>query len=145
VREKPDTAALPTARPGLGNRTCGFRFSARDALVLAAGALLTLWLWRIPGGAGFFPLFTVLHFFLFCNIFRIRRQMELMWTGWFVLMAFVGSITTGSFWIAYTAALPVTADVIAVGLTRPWYHGVWARQINARHIDRYLAGENFKL
>jgi len=60
-------------------RTWGFRFSVFDAIILGVTAVGTPWLVRKIGAVGWIPAFVVLHFFLFCNVFRIRRVPELVW------------------------------------------------------------------
>ena len=78
------------------------------------------------------------HFFLFCNVFRVRRSLELIWAaiflitvgyrfaqgemGWFPVMIIQG---------------PVTLVVIGIEMMSPSYHGIAARKIN-RHLDDYL-------
>jgi len=62
-------------------RTAGFRFFWSDGVFIAALCALAWFardafgplLWIIPFAAG--------HFFLFCNVFRVRRSYELVWTG----------------------------------------------------------------
>ena len=62
----------------------GFRFSPMDGAVLVLGAVGSFVAWRyspelsILGGAA------VLHFFLFCNVFRVARIPELVWSGIYV-------------------------------------------------------------
>ena len=59
--------------------THGVRFAPLDAVVLLVGALLTWALWRAVGHFALLVPVTVLHFFLFCNVFRVRRGAELLW------------------------------------------------------------------
>lgn len=107
----------------------GIRLSATDAVVLLAGALLTFWLhrrafplwWTVPMVLG--------HFFLFCNVFLVRRKLELVWAGVFFLNAtlhfFLGK------WDAWPACgwqVPVSIFVIVRELLSPSYHGVGSRR-----------------
>jgi hypothetical protein len=107
----------------------GFRFSVVDGLFLAlcAGATVLLrerlgpFVWIIAAAAG--------HFFLFCNVFRVRRSYELLWAA--VFLANVAAWTwSGRFsWTAVLAVqLPVTALVVALEIRSPRYHGVFSRR-----------------
>lgn len=44
-------------------------------------------------------------------------------------------------WVSMVAQAPVTVTVLIIEVQKPTYHGVFSRQINAKHIDRYLRGE----
>lgn len=120
-------------------RRAGFRFSLPDALVLIAGACLSWWLakmefplwWIVPAAVG--------HFFLFCNVFLVWRRLELLWAAAFVLNVAVhfalekDTATPVLLWQA-----PATILVIVFQMRSPWYHGIFARQINPRLTD-YLS------
>ncbi|MDB6139929.1 MAG: hypothetical protein JWO94_3001 [Verrucomicrobiaceae bacterium] len=119
----------------------GFRFFATDALVLAAGTAGSWALWRQE-----FPLWWMVpcvvgHFFLFCNVFRVRRSYELVWAaaflvnmGWWLSQGSLG-------WNpALLAQFPVTLIVLLAELRSPRYHGIFARRINPK-LDAYLASK----
>ena len=121
-------------------RTHGFRFSATDGvflLFLAAGA----WWFRESLGpvVGAF-LFVPLHFFLFCNVFRIRRSYELIWSA-----AFLGTVGSGILagrldWVLVgVLVLPLTVLLIVLEMRSPRYHGVASERINP-DLDHWLAG-----
>ncbi|HEX7901733.1 MAG TPA: hypothetical protein VF950_28495 [Planctomycetota bacterium] len=106
----------------------GFRFSVVDGifLLLCAGAIVLLrermgtFVWIIAAAAG--------HFFLFCNVFRVRRSYELAWTA--VFLANVAAWTfSGRFsWTGILAVqLPVTLAAIALEIRSPRYHGIFSR------------------
>jgi hypothetical protein len=122
------------------SRTWGFRLSVVDAIVLVAAIPATWLLWpKIGTLAGVIPL-VVVHFFLFCNVFRIHRTKELVWAGICVVNVFTWAAFTECWWPGILAVqLPVTAAVIIKEIRGPWYHGVWARRLNPR-LDGYLAG-----
>ena len=73
-------------RPG------NIRVSATDVMVLASAALFTAALWKrgLPGW--WVPATVVGHFFLFCNVFRVPRRLELTWA--------VGFIGITAYWIS---------------------------------------------
>ncbi len=121
----------------------GFRISIRDKIVLVVGivcaGLLSV---RLPVGA-FVIGFVVLHFFLFCNVFRIRRAPELIWAATFVLL----SSSTIRFqvpgWtITIAASVSLSIFLICHSMTRRDYHGIGWQRLNpglrdwwAKHID----------
>jgi hypothetical protein len=73
------------------------------------------------------------HFFLFCNVFRLRRSYELIWAGTFLANIIVwkwGGIY--SWWTALALQIPVTILVIVAEVRNPSYHGVWSRAARAR-------------
>jgi hypothetical protein len=120
-------------------RTWGLRFSKLDGVVLVLATVITVATWSTTVGWSALVLFVVLHFFLFCNVFRIRRTPELVWAAIF--------ITNCIFWVLvdrpnamFIAAsqLPATLAVICNELLSPYYHGIFARRINPR-LDDYLA------
>lgn len=103
----------------------GFRFSAVDAAFIAVCAVgawllrhhLGPFVWLIPVAVG--------HFFLFCNVVRMRRSYELIWAGIF-LANMVGWMGSGSFsWAGVLAIqLPLTALLVALEVRSPRYHGI---------------------
>lgn len=122
-------------------RTCGFRFSAVDGVVLVLGALLGVAGWHYLGQVGLLAPFVVGHFFLFCNVFRVRRKLELVWSALFLLnvAAWIYADSSDVWWFG-GAQMLVTVAVIACEMTSAQYHGIFARRIN-RRIDDYLAGK----
>ncbi len=116
----------------------GFRFSTADAVVLVCGTALAallrlrefpLW-WLVPMVVG--------HFFLFCNVFRVRRTYELTWAFLFLLNV--------GFWMSRArldwpptllTQLPFSLAVIGAEMLSWRYHGVAAQRINSR-LSEYL-------
>ncbi len=125
-----------------GGRTCGFRFSVTDGVFLALLALAG-WALRGPLGptVGVFVVVPV-HFLLFCDVFRVRRSYELLWTAVF-LAAVVVSISSEDidWWIVMGIIAPLTLVLLIAEMRSPRYHGILCRRINAKHIDAWLAGE----
>ncbi len=91
-------------------RKCGFRFSAADAAVIVVAAAATVVLWGPIGElALLFPV-VVVHFFLFCNVFRIRRSYELVWADVFVANLIAWQAAGAFGWASVLAVQgPVTA------------------------------------
>jgi hypothetical protein len=110
----------------------GFRCSCPDLVILlggaaAAGAALV---WLEPW-AGFVISFVIGHFFLFCNVFRIARMLELAWAALFVVLA-AGTVSVGFPGWPITVGLSLAATVVVVILEmrKPSYHGIFWQQIN---------------
>lgn len=134
------TSDSASARPALAHpRDAGFRLSVIDGIVLAAGGIATVLLHDAIGPmVGLFPM-AIGHFFLFCNVFRVRRRYELAWTAVF-LVNFTAWTWTAFSWPGVLAIqLPVTAIVIALEIRSPRYHGVFASRWNPR-LPEYLDG-----
>lgn len=114
----------------------GFRCSALDVVVLIAGGVGTAAMIPIDGRIAFIIGFTVGHFFLFCNVFRISRVSELAWAAVFVGLCSASFQWGQPPWMA-TAGLSfaVTCLVIMLELPKPSYHGIGWRKINPRLPD----------
>lgn len=114
--------------PDAGALRHGLRFSRTDAAVLAAGAVLTWVLWRHLGQFALLVPVTLGHFLLFCNVFRVRRGVELLWAGVFVAnfaaWALLGEFT---WWGILGVQTPVTVAILVIEVRHPGYHGVLSR------------------
>lgn len=109
----------------------GFRLSLRDAIVLVAGAGAAYGLAAIEPWWGAMAAFVVAHFFLFCNVVRMARPLELAWAGAFLALATGTLAFEAPGWPATTlASLAVTLVVVLMQLRRPSYHGVAWQRIN---------------
>src|SRR6476619_4959849 len=82
--------------PNVTNRLFapGFRLSRVDVAVLFAGAVAAVSLATTDVWAGVAVGFVVGHFFLFCNVLRMSRPLELTWAGVFMGLA-VGAMVWG--------------------------------------------------
>ena len=109
----------------------GFRLSEIDVGVLMLGILASVLLARFDESLAVALLFTLAHFFLFCNVLRMSRPLELVWAALFVLLA-ASTILIGFPPWNYTlsAMLAVTAIFAVVQVLRSSYHGVFWRQLN---------------
>ena len=77
--------------------------------------------------------FVVAHFFMFCNIFRVARPLELAWSGVFIALTFCTIMFEKPSWrITIIASLLATVFVVAVEMRKPSYHGVLWRRINPK-------------
>ena len=111
----------------------GFRFSLRDAAVLVLSALFTWWLRQPLGQLAVLPAMVVLHFFLFCNVFRVRTRYELIWALTFILNAGAWQLLWGLRpWALLASQGVITALVIAAELRSPDYHGILHGRLGRR-------------
>ena len=65
----------------------GFRLSEMDVGIIMLGVCVSVLLARLDERLGMMVLFVLAHFFLFCNVLRMSRPLELIWAGLFVLLA----------------------------------------------------------
>jgi hypothetical protein len=137
-RKVTDEHVAPNTR---GRRTCGMRFSVIDASAIALCGALVLLLWRLSPVLALAPAIVLVHFFLFCNVFRVRRQPELIWSAAFIINA-AGWAFAGRFsWVSVMLVqVPLTIVLLIFEVRHPRYHGICSRRLNARHIDDYLTG-----
>lgn len=116
----------------------GFRFSPGDASILAAAALLSWWLWSVEMPLWWIVPAVTVHFFLFCNVFRVRRSLELIWAGCFVINCLCCLMRLDTGWSGpMLVQAPVTLAVIAAEMMSPRYHGIFAARLN-RRLNEYL-------
>jgi hypothetical protein len=109
----------------------GFRLSALDIGVLLIGAASAILLAFVLPWLSFVVAFVIGHFFLFCNIIRMARPLELIWAGVFVLLAGATAAVEIPGWgITAGASLAMTAILVAMQMRKPSYHGVGWQWIN---------------
>jgi hypothetical protein len=118
----------------------GFRFFPSDAVVLAVLLAWSGWWWRTFPDLAWLPLAVGGHFFVFCNVIRLHRRMELLWAGIFVI--------NGAAWLVWAevrpgavlvSQLPFTVAFLVREIRLPRYHGVFADRWNPRlgdHLHR---------
>lgn len=98
--------------------------------------MASILLWSVLGTfALLFPI-VLAHFFLFCNVFRVRRNLELIWAGVFVVN-FAAWAITGSFswWPVLLVQTPVTIACIVIEMRSPNYHGIGYARIARRNAS----------
>lgn len=129
-----DAAAIVCVRPAgepthVRNSKPGFRCNLADVAMLAASLGLSLWM----AGAGFgepswLPAYVTATFFLFCNVFRIGRPMEVAWSA-VAVAAFLHALAADlPFWrTALPVTLPATAAAVAWAAAAGRYRGVFAK------------------
>lgn len=109
----------------------GFRLSVIDVFVLVLGSVATIVLSMSVWWWGFVPAFVLGHFFLFCNVVRMARLLELVWAGVFVVLAGATvAFDTPGWLVTALVSLVVTVVVVVVEIRKPSYHGVGWGWIN---------------
>ena len=111
----------------------GFRLSAVDVGVLAIGGIAAATSASIAPSWCLAIGLPVAHFFLFCNVFRISRRLELLWAGIFLILS-ASTLTWGvPGWLpTVIVSVCVTVAVVVAEMRKPSYHGVWWQRINPR-------------
>jgi hypothetical protein len=126
--------------PRFRTRTWGFRFSATDAAVILVLAVSACALARLGNELWLLLVIVAGHFFLFCNVFRVRRKFELVWAASFIfntgLWLWFDEVT----WLRiFLCQLPLTLVVVGAEIKSAHYHGVFASRLN-RKLNGYLEG-----
>lgn len=111
----------------------GFRLSLMDVVVLVAGGATAAYFALIDTWTGIAIAFAVLHFFLFCNVLRMSRLLELMWAGAFTGLTVASTVFGLLSWPAvFGISSIVTIVVMAVEMRKPSYHGAGWQKLNPR-------------
>lgn len=108
----------------------GFRLSVVDVVVLASGAVGAVLAWNDHGELAVLGAVAVLHFFLFCNVFRVARRPELFWATVFVASVAAHQFADLPWWGVATIVAGTTVVVLANELRKPSYHGILWQRIN---------------
>lgn len=114
----------------------GFRISMRDILAIVLGAVATASMAPVDRWLSLSIAFVTLHFFLFCNVFRIPRLPELIWAAVFLSLAASAIFFSAITWpLVYLLSAAVTLVLVPWEMRRPSYHGVGWRLFNPRLPD----------
>jgi|SRR5215469_8062836 len=130
---------IPENRPPIHKpRTWGFRFSSIDVLVIGLFLCATAILWHLNSPLWWMLLITAAHFFLFCNVFRIVRRLELIWATTFILNIGAWAWLNHLNWLfVLVCQLPLTLILLIAGIRSPGYHGIFANRLNPK-LNEYL-------
>jgi hypothetical protein len=109
----------------------GFRLSLLDASILIVGVGAAVALAMVVWWWGFAVVFVLGHFFLFCNVVRMARPLELAWAGVFLALA-AGTVALDAPGWPVTASVSLVATVVlvVVEMRKPSYHGLGWQWIN---------------
>jgi hypothetical protein len=109
----------------------GFRWSLFDGIVLILGAGLAMGLTRIDWALSVMVAFVVGHFFVFCNVLRMVRRLELIWAGQFLLLSSSTLLIETPTWAQTFLLASLSTVVLSVFQARqPSYHGVLWQRLN---------------
>ena len=109
----------------------GFRVSAIDVIVLVVGGGASAYAIVFDRWFAVAIAFVVLHFFLFCNVLRMSRPLELVWAGIFVALAAATITLSLPPWPLVFAVCSIVTLIVAFTETRrPSYHGVGWQKLN---------------
>lgn len=108
----------------------GFRLSIYDVMILIGGSIAAIAVATVDRWIGLAIIFVVLHFFLFCNIIRMSRPLELAWAVVFSLIALCAGRNLISWPVAFGISMGVTLICLMAETRRPSYHGVGWRKVN---------------
>ncbi|HWH72448.1 MAG TPA: hypothetical protein VNT26_24010 [Candidatus Sulfotelmatobacter sp.] len=136
----PITDSAPHPSPVASRRTWGFRFSLTDAVALVAFGAVAAGLYRLESSFSWLVVIAAGHFFLFCNVFRLVRRRELIWTALYLLNVGFWLLLGRLDWFSVLACqLPVSVGVISWEMKATRYHGVGADRLNPA-LNDYLEG-----
>jgi hypothetical protein len=114
-----------------------------DVGFLMLGVCAAVLLARLDERLGFALLFVLAHFFLFCNVLRMSRPLELIWAALFVLLAGSTFYFELPLWNCTVAVMLVVTPILAfVQILQPSYHGVFWRKINPNLEQWWAARED---
>lgn len=109
----------------------GFRLSAFDIGVLIAGAIGSVLVALQLSVLGAAIAFVIGHFFLFCNVIRMARPLELVWAAMFAVISGATALAGFPGWPAtFVMSAIATLILVAIQLQMPSYHGVLWQHFN---------------
>lgn len=109
----------------------GFRFAPSDGVVLVAGAVGVAMAWRVEPWFGVAVAVPVVMFFVFCNVVRMARRLELVWAAAYVAACLARQALGWPNWPWLVAgSVALGSGLVAMQLRRPDYHGVGWRRCN---------------
>jgi hypothetical protein len=102
-----------------------------DGIILFVGCICAADIGAVAPWFGIAIAFVIVHFFVFCNVFRMGRRPELAWAVVFVALAALNTLTNSSKWpVVLTASFAFTVILIGLEIHKPSYHGVLWRRFN---------------
>lgn len=117
----------------------GFRISKFDGIIIFAGIIGALALWTLAWWSGFLIAFVIAHFFLFCNVFRVARLLELAWSGIFIVLMYYTVAVDVLLWpVSIGCSVLATLAVITIEIRKPSYHGILWRRINPGLLEWWV-------
>ncbi len=111
------------------HKTHGFRLSLVDVLFIVLGTIASYVAWdRISIFTYYIP-FVIFHFFLFCNVFRVRRNYELIWAGIFLINNACWILGENlNIYTVFATQIPVSILFIVLEIRSDRYHGIFSKK-----------------
>ncbi len=109
----------------------GLRLSVIDSLILTGSCAGVIGLIPVAAEIAFVIGYTVGHFFLFCNVFRVSRIPELIWASLFIFLTGLTLMTEkpGWAWVVFLT-LVMTIIIIFLEMKKKSYHGIFWKSVN---------------
>jgi hypothetical protein len=118
----------------------GFRLSKIDILAIIGGVVVAAASFPYSSVITFLVLFVVGHFFLFCNIIRMSRPSELIWSGIFLALSSASLLKGFPSWsVTVLISTLLTAILVVIETRKSSYHGVAWQKINPGLPDWFSA------
>jgi hypothetical protein len=109
-------------------KTRGFRFSIVDGLAISLCVASTAALLPEIGRDSWLFAVVLGHFFLFCNVFRVRRNYELIWAGLFLANFCYWRFFSDFAWVwVLGIQTPITLTAIIAEIKSPVYRGIFSK------------------
>lgn len=120
--------------PLTSSKKPGFRISIVDIVFLVFSGIMTYilypyllsFIWIIPLVVG--------HFFLFCNVFRVRRNLELLWAIVFCGNIIVHFYTHFSWKTVLAVQIPTTIIIVIAQILDANYRGIFYKWKKANSL-----------
>lgn len=119
-------------------REPGFRFNLIDLIAILCAGAVSLIAYEPFRAHGLFlvPLYLIVSFFLFCNVFRIGNKLEAFWYLTFTTIFLLVHDQPKIYWhLTLGICEPLKAGLILFRIRRGPYRGAFYKQ-----LSRYLAG-----
>jgi hypothetical protein len=118
----------------------GFRLSKIDILAIIGGVVVAAASFSYSSVITFLVLFVVGHFFLFCNIIRMSRPSELIWSGIFLALSSASLLKGLPSWsVTVLISALLTVLLVVIETKKSSYHGVAWQKINPGLPDWFSA------
>lgn len=109
----------------------GFRLSVFDLVFIGLGAGAAYFAFTLRSLPATIPAYVSFTFFLYCNVFRIRRTPELIWAGVFTILALISFYFGQPSWlVVFVVGIALSIILIAIEMRHPSYHGIFWRSVN---------------
>jgi hypothetical protein len=119
----------------------GFRLSFLDVVFVIGSLLATIGLASLTWWWGLVVGFVSGNFFLFCNVFRVARPLELVWSVLFLTLAVATIVLDAPGWpVTVAISGGATLAVIFLQMRKPSYHGIAWQWINP-NLPAWWEGE----